>query len=245
MSKTKYDIRFLSAFWLKILACLFMLIDHAGILLFQNELWMRYAGRLAYPLFAYFIAEGCRYTKSRTKRFLSVFILAMICELAYIILEGYYGNILLTFSISILLIYLLQESKKVIKKNDIFSVLIPTLFVLSVLAVWIFCKHIGVDYGFFGIMTPVLVTLFDSPDAKKEEYQTVKSRVLSLLMLAVGLSLLSFVNPVLDFQFYSLFSLILIALYNGKKGKVNFKYGFYVFYPLHLVVLWVIAIYFA
>ena len=116
---------------------------------------------------------------------------------------------------------------------------------LSVLAVWIFCKHIGVDYGFFGIMTPVLVTLFDSPDAKKEEYQTVKSRVLSLLMLAVGLSLLSFVNPVLDFQFYSLFSLILIALYNGKKGKVNFKYGFYVFYPLHLVVLWVIAIYFA
>lgn len=243
MSIIKPKIQFLSAFWLKILACLFMLVDHMGLLLFPQALWMRYVGRLAYPLFAYFIAEGCRYTRNKTRRFLSVFVLAVICELVYIILEGYYGNILLTFSISILLIYLLQGSKAALKKHNALSVAVTAIFVVSVVLVYFFCKYIGVDYGFFGVVTPVLVTLFDSPDKKKEEFVGGKSRALSLVMLTVGLSLLSFINPVFDFQYYSLLAIIILLLYNGKKGKHSFKYGFYVFYPLHLVLLWIIALY--
>jgi hypothetical protein len=87
--------------------------------------------------------------------------------------------------------------------------------------------------------------LFDSAEADKTEFASTKSRVLSLVMLAVGLLLLSFVNPILQFQYYSLFSLLILAFYNGNKGKFSFKYGFYVFYPLHLVVLWAIAFYIA
>ena len=245
MTKDKSKLQFLSAFWLKILACLFMLVDHMGLLLFPGVLWIRYVGRLAYPLFAYFIAEGCRYTKNKPKRFLSVFILGVICEIAYIIFDGYYGNILLTFSISILLIYLLQAVKKAVKKSYSSSILMQTLFVVSVIMTYHFCKYIGVDYGFFGVITPVLVTLFDSAEADKTEFASIKSRVLSLVMLAVGLLLLSFVNPILQFQYYSLFSLLILAFYNGNKGKFSFKYGFYVFYPLHLVVLWAIAFYIA
>lgn len=245
MTKDKAKLQFLSAFWLKILACLFMLVDHMGLLLFPGVLWIRYVGRLAYPLFAYFIAEGCRYTKNKPKRFLSVFILGVICEIAYIIFDGYYGNILLTFSISILLIYLLQAVKKAVKKSYSSSILMQTLFVVSVIMTYHFCKYIGVDYGFFGVITPVLVTLFDSAEADKTEFASTKSRVLSLVMLAVGLLLLSFVNPILQFQYYSLFSLLILAFYNGNKGKFSFKYGFYVFYPLHLVVLWAIAFYIA
>ena len=42
-------------------------------------------------------------------------------------------------------------------------------------------------------------------------------------------------------QIYSLMALPILALYNGQPGRKGFKYGFYIFYPAHLVVLWVIA----
>lgn len=41
-------------------------------------------------------------------------------------------------------------------------------------------------------------------------------------------------------QFYSLFALVFLALYNGKRGKYKLKYFFYLFYPAHLAVLWAI-----
>ena len=113
ISEAKLRWVFLSAFELKILACLFMLIDHVGVVLLVQYEWMRIVGRLSYPLFAFFIAEGCRYTKNKRRRFLSVFVLGVICEIVFVVSQGMYiGTILLTFSISILLIYLLQYAKK-------------------------------------------------------------------------------------------------------------------------------------
>ena len=38
-------------------------------------------------------------------------------------------------------------------------------------------------------------------------------------------------------QWYSLLALPLLLLYSGKRGKANLKYFFYIFYPVHLVVL--------
>ena len=54
----------MSGFLLKLIAAATMLIDHAGLLLFPGEHWMRIVGRIAYPLFAWCIAEGFRYTRS-------------------------------------------------------------------------------------------------------------------------------------------------------------------------------------
>lgn len=239
MSADKCKTGFLSACTLKILACVFMVIDHVGVMFYPQYEWMRIVGRLAYPLFAYFIAEGCRYTKNKAKRFLSVFILCIVCELFYIIFSGeYYGNILLTFSIAILLIYLLQSVKKAYSTNIKLALLLALVFALCVVGVYYFCESIGVDYGFFGIMTPVLVTLFDDVSKNaKDTYNRVDKRILSLCGFSVGLVLLSFVNPLLECQKWCLMTIPLLLMYSGEKGKYNLKYGFYLFYPLHMVIL--------
>ena len=98
--------RGLSASTLKIIACIFMVIDHIGAVLLPEIEILRIIGRLSYPIFAYFLAEGCRYTRNKLKRFLLVFGLAILCEtVAYIVSGEPDGGILVNFCMAILLIY--------------------------------------------------------------------------------------------------------------------------------------------
>ena len=46
---------------LKIIACVSMVFDHIGVIMFPEAMWLRAIGRLAYPLFAFCLAEGCYY----------------------------------------------------------------------------------------------------------------------------------------------------------------------------------------
>ena len=93
---------------IKWIACLCMLIDHIGFLFFPQVEVLRWIGRLALPLFAYFIGEGCYYTSRPVWYFLRIFILGIVCQLFYTgqqLLSGnvteIYLNILFTFSLSI------------------------------------------------------------------------------------------------------------------------------------------------
>ena len=62
----------LSAFHLKTVACILMVIDHIGLVIFPYVQILRIIGRLSFPIFAYFITEGCKYTKNKFKYFLTV-----------------------------------------------------------------------------------------------------------------------------------------------------------------------------
>lgn len=232
----------LSGFQLKILACIFMLIDHVGYLLLPQFEILRVIGRLAFPLFAYFIAEGCRYTKNKLKRFLSVFVLGILCEIAYVVFAGNgAGNILLTFSVSILLIYILSYTKKMFIKNVALGFVYLLLFVLSLVIAYFCCKYLGLDYGFFGVLTPVLVIAFDDMgEWSNKLYKMIDRKLVSLSMFSLGLLLVAMFEVSMECQIYSLFSVVLLMFYNGKRGKYSFKYGFYLFYPLHLFVLEII-----
>ena len=233
----------LSANALKILACISMLIDHAGMLLFPHAQWMRLVGRIAFPLFAYFIAEGCQYTKHRFKRFATVFSLGMICEIVYVVADGrYYGNVLLTFSLSIVLISLLQECQRCIFTRDPKTVLWIAALFASAVGTVILVQTVGVDYGVAGVMTPVLLALTNDryrtmPPALKR----ICGKPTKLLIFTAALVWLIAANPYVARQTWCLLALPLVLLYNGKVGNCRFKYGFYVFYPLHLALLQLIA----
>ena len=214
---------------LKLIAAFAMLLDHAGILLFPQVQILRIIGRLAYPVFAFMIAEGCRYTKNRLRYFLLVFGLGVGCQLVYYFASGdNYLNILLTFSCSVLLIYSLQEiyRAKNWKKEFLWSV----VFAAGYLGVYGLQHIITMDYGFFGVMVPVLVSF---AHLRKFPYWA------SVLLLGVGLVLLS--ADIGGLQPYALLALPLLLLYNGQRGKYKMKYFFYVFYPVHLAVLQGIA----
>ncbi|MBQ4321186.1 MAG: hypothetical protein IJC35_03010 [Oscillospiraceae bacterium] len=235
----------LSAAGLKLLACVFMFIDHMGLLLFPNALFLRVIGRLAFPIFAFFIAEGCRYSRHGLRRFLTIFLLGAVCETVYVLFSGgWYGNILLTFSCSILLITLLQAWKRSMcgsdRKRQFLYFLV--FFAASAL-IGIVISRVGIDYGFPGVMLPVLISLFDYREgAAPEPLKKLDRPAVKLCITAAGLLLVAAQPNLHALQYFSLFALPLLALYNGKPGPKGFKYGFYVFYPAHLLLLQTVAL---
>ena len=239
MKHTSFLKNGLSGFELKIFACTFMMIDHIGIMLLPNVELLRIIGRFSYPLFAYFIAEGTRYTKNRVKRFLSIFILGVICEISFVVFSSTYsGNILLTFSVSVLLIYLLDYTKKEFFKNRLRGFLFSILFVLSLCATYFYCECVGLDYGFFGVIAPVFCSACDNlGELSQRLYSKISRKYISIAMFTIGLLLVVIFDSVLSCQVYCLFSVLLLMLYNGERGKYSFKYGFYLFYPVHFLVL--------
>ena len=231
----------MSASVLKLLACILMTVDHVGVILFPGVRILRIIGRLAFPLFAFFIAEGCHYTKNKLRRFLMIFGIGV----AYLIFFYFYehkvqGSIFLTFSISILMIYLLDFCKAFMLRD--FRWYKPLLVLLLLGAgtalSYLFFDLIYSDYGFYGMMVPVLVSLFDFKSLEVPRViRFLDSHPVRLLCLAVGLILVWKSPRTAQIQVYSLLSLIPLALYNGKLGFRTWKYGFYLFYPLHLAVL--------
>lgn len=227
---------------LKILACISMACDHIGYLIFPQVMVLRYIGRLALPIFAFFIAEGCRYTRSKPKYFLQVVGLAVICQLFYVgesLLNGgiksVYLNILFTFSLSIMVcsayLWLANALKSHRLKSIIFS---GAAFALS-LGFTVFCctylsKVFGipitVDYGIVGALLPLFAVIF-------------KDKAKKLIAFTVGTVIYCIFNSAIQpYTWFALLSLPLIAVYNGKLGTKKLKWAFYLFYPLHFAAIY-------
>ncbi len=213
---------------LKITAAICMLIDHIGVILLPEVKILRIIGRLAYPVFAYMIAEGCRYTKNPKRYFGQIAVVAAVCQLVYYVYnQSIEMCILVTFSMSVTVIFALQRFK-------LASVLAEKCFraielCAAVAAVYIFNIYFDIDYGFWGCMVPVFAFVFP----------TGKIRA-GVAMTAVGLVALATAYG--GIQWYSLLAVPLLMLYNGQRGRRNMKYFFYIFYPLHLLVLEAVAV---
>ena len=239
-------VRIFNSNHIKLLAAVFMFVDHLGLLFFPYTLWFRVVGRLSMPIFAFAISEGCRYTKNKLRYFLMLLGLGLLCQIVYFIVDPttLYLGILITFSLSVLLIYTMQYAKKQILNSDtnkgkqIFSVL---LFLFTLAGVLLFCRFFTVDYGIYGCLMPVFASLFDihhipAPD-KWKKLDTIPLRV---LCMAAPLALLIYTTAWTVFGAYALYAfggIFLLFFYNGERGKRNMKYFFYIFYPLHLGIL--------
>lgn len=207
---------------LKIIAMISMFLDHLGMIFFPDIDIFRIIGRISFPIYAYLISEGCKYTKNRKLYFLRIFGLGVLCSIVFMIVERYvYMCVLITFSLSILIIYLIDYVRESFQTRLI-------LLLLSLVAVRILCKYVEIDYGFFGMLVPVMVYIANS--------KKFKLALFSISLISVTISSLE-TNPL---QIYCLISIIFVALYNGERGKLNLKKFFYLFYPVHLALLWIV-----
>ena len=225
---------------LKIIAAISMLADHIGLIFFPfNGLW-RIFGRLALPIFAFMIAESAKYTRNRKRHFFTMFGLAVICQIVYFIFDhSLYMCVLVTFSLSILMLFALDYAKKTLFADGTSAtrkILSVALFVSAVAVTYLLNLIFDIDYGFWGCMVPVFAGLFRLPTPTENRtlrlLDTIPARV---LLMGVGLIPLSFAIGWL--QPYSLLTLPILFLYSGKRGKRKMKYFFYIFYPLHLALL--------
>lgn len=219
---------------LKIIAMVAMLSDHVGKVLLPQYPVLQIIGRLAFPIFAFMIAEGCFYTRNKLRYFLTVFLLGAGCQVVYLITEkSLYQNILITFSLSIILIFCTENYKNKKDKTSgvILSFAVSGAFIISILLPVIFIDQgFVIDYGVCGVLLPFAI--FYATDKLRKLLFTAGILILLTLDLGGGI------------QWFSLLSIPLLALYNKKRGKYNIKPLFYVFYPAHLVVIYLISIIF-
>lgn len=235
-------IRILSGNVLKIIAAISMVIDHIGFMFFPDLLILRLIGRIAFPIFAVMIAEGAKYTKNKLRYFLTIFLLGIICQVVYYFFDDHslYMSILITFSLSILLIYMLQLIKYIIfntKTKLLFKILLPVVIIpLSIVGLYFLNLYVEIDYGFWGILTPVFMSIVDFRNIKvPKKVKIFDNYYLRLLLMSICLIMLTITGQ--EFQWACLFTIPLLLFYSEKRGKLKLKYFFYLFYPLHLVVL--------
>ena len=212
-----------SNFDLKILAIITMTIDHIGAIIYPNIDAFRIIGRISFPIFCFLLVEGFKHTHNRFRYFIRLLLFAIITQPIYdYAFNNHELNILFTFSLSFLLLSSLEFIKKIINKYNkgIENYLYKTISYLLIYIIFLILSIIlNVDYQALGIS---LVLIF---------YLSPNILLSLLLYLIIAITL-----DVNNIQLYSLIAFIFIYFYNGKKGK-NIKYFFYLYYPLHLLLL--------
>lgn len=211
----------MNSFQLKLLACLFMVIDHIGYIMFPNIEGFRIVGRLSFPLFAFLLTEGYNHTSNLKKHFSRILIFAISLQIPYAIVYGMnLLNIFFTLFFGMLVILIYDKIQDDFKKQSLLKwSLIGAIIYLS--------KAVHMDYGYYGIITIFLFWKF------KDRWDWL---IVSQILLNV------FVYKKWPIQFISLLSLFFIKTYNKKIGYNSpyVKYGFYLFYPLHLLLIYLI-----
>lgn len=208
---------------LKVIAMVSMTLDHIGLQLLPQWTILRILGRLALPIYAYMIAEGCRHTRDRKRYFLRLAGLAAVCQVVYWFAMGsVYMCILVTFSLSVLLIGVIENfQEKRSRQSQIlaFGTLLGIFFVCVALPELWKGSDFSIDYGIAGVLLPVLVYF----GREKTKYLTA-----GLILLGFGYG---------GIQWCALAAVPLLGMYNGQRGEKNVGKWFYLYYPLHLAVI--------
>lgn len=225
---------------LKCIACVTMLVDHIGVTVVYalarnaEELYglyqiMRIIGRLSFPIYCFLLAEGAHYTRNPWKYALRLAIAAILSELPFDYafrggLDWQHQNVMFTLLLGFLMLRIMERCPDLLCK-----LLAAVPFLL--MARWIKC-----DYGMNGVLAILLFGL-----TRELRYK----RLLQFLGLWFIFSpshtmLLSWLNGFrVTTQEWALLSLIPISLYSGRKVTASrwVQWGFYLFYPVHLIIL--------
>ena len=228
-------IKILSGAQLKYIAFLSMLIDHTnkaliypilneGILQHISNLF-DIIGRIAFPLFAFFVVEGFFKTKNRKKYLTNLFVFAVISEVPFdmFLTSTFFNtranNVLFTLALSLITIWIIDILKNKLENKP------PTLwYLVSVVVIIISCfisMQFGLDYEHHSIIIVYLFYIFYNKP-----------------VVGCALSYLSIITEV-----WSILGFGLVLTYNGERGKQN-KIINYWFYPVHLLILGILRMYF-
>jgi hypothetical protein len=243
---------------IKIAGVILMVFDHVHQMFWAQGApnLFNWLGRPVLPIFLFMCAEGFYHTRSRKRYLLQlaagfVFMNAGNMALSFImpndnvmLFNNVFSTMLLT-AIYLLFIEKIREGvkEKQAKKVALWSFLmalpiiyaatfviyldalpIPAIFALSFIP-----NIMATEGGFTALILGVLFYLFR------------EKRLIQIFFLA-ALSALSFITGLAsgNMQWLMIFASIPIMLYNGKRGEGS-KYFFYIFYPAHIYLFYVIA----
>lgn len=217
----------LDASALKIFAMFFMVIDHVGAIMYPDILWMRILGRVSFPIFAFFVAEGYVHTRNVRKYMLRMAVFAVITEPVFDYaffgrLTTEHQNVMVTFLVALIGLGIRDKIEN-IKCDTSIELYKKIAVVFILLAFLLVAEYSNTDYGCYGVILVYIYYMLHN--------RFIEKHIWASLLLIFGWT---------GIQQYSAISTIPLMMYNGKRG-IGMKYLFYVFYPLHLLVLYVIA----
>lgn len=225
---------------IKLFAAAAMALDHIGMELLPQWTILRIIGRLAFPVFSYCICEGSRRTHHPWRYLLRLFGMGLLCVAGYYAYtRTIYGNILITFSLSLCVLYAFQYLQTCWAQNKIAVRLAGVGVMLGCMGgIWIICDWIVIDYGFCGVLLPLFAEL---PACIWEKYSGAgdKRDWIRLCGFSVGLLVLSL--QIGGIQIFSLLAIPFLVAYNGTRGEKNLKQFFYWFYPVHLLLIGLVS----
>ena len=200
------------------------MLDHIG----------RMIGRQAFPIFCFFLVVGFRKTHSRAGYLARLLIFSALSQFPFqkCIFPGtdvFHASVMVTLTLGMLLIWVIDSADKAFlpheedqSRDNPFGILI--FLAVSAGAVFGFCRlavFLHSDYSYGGVILILLM------------YLLRKYRILSLFISWMWLSWYN------RFEMYAAPAFFLLACYNGKRGRQN-KYFYYVFYPAHLLLIWLV-----
>lgn len=230
----------LSGSTLKLIAIITMFIDHIGAVIVERMLYvtgntgsftyeqmqnldtiLRSIGRIGFPLFCFLLVEGFLHTRNLGKYALRLLVFAVVSELPFnlaftgqLFFAGY-QNVFFTLLIGLITMW---GCRMIEEKTHFHIVLQYGGCLLVVVAGAYLAELMQTDYAGIGVLCIMALYLFR------------KNRLLQALAGAVAFC----------WEIPAPLAFVPVAFYNGKRG-LKMKYFFYVFYPAHLLVLYLIA----
>lgn len=217
---------------LKITAIVAMASDHIGNILYPDLLFLQMIGRLSLPIFAYLIVLGVESTKNPRKYMVTLLSFALISQLPYFLAFNIQPferlNILFSLFLSAVTIYFYNKKDLLAFVPLLLSIILPT------------------EGSYYVVLTAVGMKLLKETP-----------KLGSLVLFALNIPFLLVSSEIhTQIQILSLLAVPLILLHAKnwlKKEKLiaenSFaysirKYAFYLFYPLHLALLFLVNLFF-
>lgn len=245
----------INTFFLKLFAIIIMTIDHIGAIIgterfedsnyitisnlipYDTYVLLRSIGRLAFPIFCYLIAEGFFYTRNVYKYALRLLIFAFVSQIPFslgihkLFINYKELNVFFTLTLGLISIIIVDKCITLYKKNKDTETkyLFILLSVICTLIITLFANFLTSDYEWYGVLLVL-------------SFYLLKDKYICQLLIIGYITYLFCNKNIHDIQMLSLYALIPIWLHNHKKGP-GLKYFFYLYYPLHQIVLYFIYLY--
>lgn len=247
----------LSPLALRNLAMFLMLVDHAGLTFFPEHIWIRYIGRLAFPIFAFLLVEGFVHTRSFHRYLIRLLLLAIVTDTPYLLMSMRtwiyqpFRNVVWTFLVALLAMWLMEQVKQSIKG---WFNWIPRL-AIAWLACWL-ADLMQTDYHGLGVLMVLGFYWFRGNGWFKRAGQAGVMALVNALFFnldtfaSFGYENLLYYFSVFGMQIFSpqihaLWSVPIIWLYKEEGGRPSrwIQLFQYLFYPVHMLVLGLLSYY--
>ena len=220
---------------LKIIACLTMLLDHIGAVFMPSAAnyglyyALRIVGRIAFPIYCFLLAEGVAHTKNPVKYGLRLFIGILLAELPFdLAFHGGFSWAGQSVMVTLFLGFLMAMAMEKMERAKLAAVII-----FGFLA-----ELFRTDYGFWGIAMIALFVL----TREREDRNVVQAILLAVICWVMNSAKVSIIGIRVPIELFALLALVPIFAYSGRKathGKAV-QTVFYLFYPLHLLALYLL-----